>query len=467
MQFIYSLAPSFQDLLSSPGYAMLIIFIFLLIKFLKLTSFDAKPEVTIREKQLGSDKRRTRRKRSCSADETDGNFFTDNLDLIALFEQCPILEEVYTPPSIWGRNGHLQTATYGLLGHYLLKRTFDKRHFIRLHDGMTATFDVFEPIATHPIDVDLTLVLCPGIANSSESNYIRTCVHLLQEHGFRCAVLNHIGVLKDVPLTSDRIFSYGGSGEMEAMFRTLITIYPQTYFIGVGFSMGANVLTNCLAKLESRVSTRILLGISVCQGYSAINGSSSLMEWESGRRIYNYIITENMKVLLRRNFSMAVQPHVRSGLVNERHLWSATSLHWLDECYSRRVHGFSSLEDYYEQIACIQHIPYIQIPMVFVNALDDPLVPYRLWQPIRDLCESHPRHAFVLLKHGGHLGFLEGSSLNPRSITWLDRFILQLAEASSAQIASEIPISEKALAGSSSLTKYNMPPINLEPVVTC
>jgi hypothetical protein len=43
-----------------------------------------------------------------------------------------------------------------------------------------------------------------------------------------------------------------------------------------------------------------------------------LMDWEAGRRFYNYIITENVKRLLRRNYAMVVQPHVRTGLVNEQ-----------------------------------------------------------------------------------------------------------------------------------------------------
>lgn len=58
---------------------------------------------------------------------------------------------------------------------------------------------------------DLSLLICPGIANSSESLYICTCVHFAQEQGFRVAVLNHLGALKDVPLTAPRIFTYGQS----------------------------------------------------------------------------------------------------------------------------------------------------------------------------------------------------------------------------------------------------------------
>lgn len=56
---------------------------------------------------------------------------------------------------------------------------------------------------------DITVAICPGIANSSESVYIRTFVHYAQCHGYRCAVLNHIGALPSVQVTSSRIFTYG------------------------------------------------------------------------------------------------------------------------------------------------------------------------------------------------------------------------------------------------------------------
>lgn len=57
--------------------------------------------------------------------------------------------------------------------------------------------------------VECTLLICPGIANSSESIYIRTFVQYAQDAGFRVIVLNHLGALTDVPLTSPRIFTYG------------------------------------------------------------------------------------------------------------------------------------------------------------------------------------------------------------------------------------------------------------------
>lgn len=53
------------------------------------------------------------------------------------------------------------------------------------------------------------MVICPGIGNHSEKHYIRTFVDYAQKQGYRCAVLNHLGALPNIELTSPRMFTYG------------------------------------------------------------------------------------------------------------------------------------------------------------------------------------------------------------------------------------------------------------------
>lgn len=53
------------------------------------------------------------------------------------------------------------------------------------------------------------MVICPGIGNHSEKHYIRTFVDHAQKDGYRCAVLNHLGALPNIELTSPRMFTYG------------------------------------------------------------------------------------------------------------------------------------------------------------------------------------------------------------------------------------------------------------------
>lgn len=66
-----------------------------------------------------------------------------------------------------------------------------------------------------PVD-DVTMVICPGIANHSEKQYIRTFVDYAQKNGYRCAVLNHLGALPNIELTSPRMFTYGKPGAWPA-----------------------------------------------------------------------------------------------------------------------------------------------------------------------------------------------------------------------------------------------------------
>lgn len=61
---------------------------------------------------------------------------------------------------------------------------------------------------------DITMVICPGIGNHSEKNYIRTFVDHSQRQGYRCAVLNHLGALPNMDLTSPRMFTYGNEGNI-------------------------------------------------------------------------------------------------------------------------------------------------------------------------------------------------------------------------------------------------------------
>jgi hypothetical protein len=63
--------------------------------------------------------------------------------------------------------------------------------------------------------------------------------------------------------------------------------------------------------------------------------SAVLRSWESGRRIYEFIMTENMKAILRRNYDDVIKPYVEQGLIDERLVWSSTSFLALDEHYTR------------------------------------------------------------------------------------------------------------------------------------
>lgn len=100
-------------------------------------------------------------------------------------------------------------------------------------------------------------------------------------------------------------------------------------------------------------------------------------------------MTENMRAILRRWQKQLFPEEVKQKhKINEKAIWSAATLVELDEAYTRRISGYSSLDEFYRKSSCVSFWDSIKIPMVFVNSVDDPIVPPPLLDIVREAtCE--------------------------------------------------------------------------------
>uniref|UniRef100_A0A3B4B5Y1 AB hydrolase-1 domain-containing protein n=1 Tax=Periophthalmus magnuspinnatus TaxID=409849 RepID=A0A3B4B5Y1_9GOBI len=211
--------------------------------------------------------------------------------------KCAWLLCWYIPPLLWGKSGHLQTALYGKLGRVSSPHPCGVRKYLPMQDGATATFDLFEPLGDHQTGEDITMVICPGIGNHSEKHYIRTFVDHSQKEGYRCAVLNHLGALPNIELTSPRMFTYGCTWEFSAMVGYIKRAYPHTKLIVVGFSLGGNIVCKFLGESQTN-QEQVMCCVSVCQGYSALRAQETFLQWDHFRRFYNFLMADNMKKII-------------------------------------------------------------------------------------------------------------------------------------------------------------------------
>uniref|UniRef100_A0A672Z945 Abhydrolase domain containing 2 n=1 Tax=Sphaeramia orbicularis TaxID=375764 RepID=A0A672Z945_9TELE len=264
------------------------------------------------------------------------------------------------------------------------------RKYLPMQDGATATFDLFEPLGDHRTGDDITMVICPGIGNHSEKHYIRTFVDHAQKDGYRCAVLNHLGALPNIELTSPRMFTYGCTWEFAAMVGYIKRTYPHTQLIVVGFSLGGNIVCKFLG--ENRVNQeRVLCCVSVCQGYSALRAQETFLQWDQFRRFYNFLMADNMKkIILSHRHSLFSGSSVKVIDVDLSRLYTATSLMQIDEHIMRYVKKPVSLKEYYEKESCVN------VPLL-LNVL------FFFFFP----SAKKPNVIFALTLHGGHLGFFE------------------------------------------------------------
>ncbi|XP_017288386.2 monoacylglycerol lipase ABHD2 [Kryptolebias marmoratus] len=346
-----------------------------------------------------------------------------------LLKSCPMLTKEYVPPLLWGKSGHLQTVLYGKMGRVNTPTPCGLRKFLPMQDGATATFDLFEALGEHSTGDDITMVICPGIGNHSEHNYIRTFVDYSQRHGYRCAVLNHLGALPNVELTSPRMFTYGCTWEFGAMVGHIKQAFPQTLLVVVGFSLGGNIVCKFLGEKRSN-QERVLCCVSVCQGYSALSAQDTFLQWDQCRRLYNFALADKMKRLILSHRSSLLS--MTSSSIDDadlNRLYAATSLMQIDDSIMRKFHGYSTVREFYEKESCVHYIHNVSVPFLLVNSLDDPLVHQSLLDIPRRLAEKMPNVLFALTQHGGHMGFFEGDVLFPQPLTWMDKTIVEYTNA--------------------------------------
>jgi len=350
----------------------------------------------------------------------DANFFT------ALMKMAPLLEIPYTPTRLWGFSGHVQTIVHSVIGRFKCPWPIGERIHLTLADNSLLTYDLYQPLE-HKYEDDVTLAIVPGICNTSESVYIRTFVHYAQCHGYRCAVLNHIGALSSVPVTTSRVFTYGYTNDFHDMLRHLCERHPDTKVVIIGYSMGGNIVTKYMGEKEKEKVSNLIGGISICQGYDGIQGTKWLLNWQNFRRLYLYAMTEAVKGIILRHHKILLSEEAKTTYnLNEREIISAATLPELDDAYTRKVYGFQTVEELYKWSSCINYFEGISHPMIFINSKDDPLIPDTLLEPVRQFTTTHNKTAYIEMAHGGHLGFYEGGLLYPNPISWLDRSLVAM-----------------------------------------
>lgn len=307
--------------------------------------------------------------------------FLHSINNFSLFFSLPLS---YVPTRLWGFSGHVQTIVHSIVGRVKCPWPLGERIYLSLEDSSTLTYDLYRPVVEHAAEDDITLAICPGIGNTSESVYIRTFVHYAQCLGYRCAVLNHIGALPSVQVTACRVFTYGSTCDFEEMVENLGKRYPESSICLVGFSLGGNIVTKYMGDEMVHKPSSVIGGVSICQGYNAVKGTNYLLSWQNFRRFYLYVMTENMKGIIMRHKQtlLSEEAKLRHNL-NERQIFEAATLPELDEAYTRRVHNFESVNSLYKWSSSVNYLQTIDRPMVFINAKDDPIVPLDLLEPIK------------------------------------------------------------------------------------
>lgn len=316
----------------------------------------------------------------------------------------------FTPGTLIS-NPHLQTILPLVLSH--AKVDYVKEEFTFEDGDFTEIVWSEEHQSKTYSDV---VVLFHGLGGSAESTYIHEMMMHLKRMGHLCVLMQFRGCGSR---TNDTVRSYHAGETEDARFfiDTLKESFPQARLHAIGYSLGGNMLLKLVstytenAPLHSAVAVSTPLELEACTLY--LNKGIA--------KIYQHYLLRDLKSnLLQKAHKLDLVTTL--GLSTKR-IKAIKSIYEFDDIYTAPVHGFSDAHDYYTRNSSRQFLSGIKMPTLMIHAHDDPFMPSSVFPSSKELSESIQ---FELYKNGGHVGFIEGSLLQPRF--WLPKRIQSFIE---------------------------------------
>ena len=257
------------------------------------------------------------------------------------------------------------------------------------------------------------LVLMSGIAGGSYDKYLKHFMRRARASGFRTVVFNCRGCA-GTPLTTPQFYSASYTGDIRHVVDELHRRFPNAPLLALGWSLGANILTNFLGEEGSRA--KLTAAAALCNPFD-LKACDKALESGFFGTIYSRAMAKNMRKLF------APHENLFGGLpkYNPKLVRNAKTVRDFDEAVTAVTFGFPSVDAYYEYSGSKNKIQDVAIPLIAVNALDDPIAVASAIP--REKIEQNPNVVLIETQTGGHLGWEAGDEA-PFGAPWTDALVL-------------------------------------------
>lgn len=264
----------------------------------------------------------------------------------------------------------------------------------------TAFFDdkTFSEIGSD--DTRPMLIALHGLSGGSHEVYLRHAIAPLVTEGgnWDVCVLNARGCANS-KLTSAVLFNAMATWDVRQVISWARATYPNRPLFAVGFSLGANILTNYVG--EEGAECPLKGAIAVSNPFNLEVSNKGLQRTLLGKQVYSRVMGTNMKKL--------IEDHKDEILkytnLDYEEIQSTTYLYEFDRAVHTRTWGWPTENAYYRDASSSDAIMGIRIPFLAISALDDPIaleeaVPFGEFQ-------QNPYTVLCTTSLGGHLSWFE------------------------------------------------------------
>lgn len=280
-------------------------------------------------------------------------------------------------------------------------------------DGDFVDVDWLQASGAAPASDRPLLVLFHGLEGSSRSHYAEAFADVARERGLAYAVPHFRGCSGELNL-APRAYHSGDHEEIGWILARLRERHPGP-LLAVGVSLGGNALLRWSGEAGPQAARWVDAAASVCSPLDLAAGARAIGHGFN-RIVYTRMFLRSMKP------KALAKLRQHPGLFDGARLAAARDLFQFDDVFTAPLHGFRDARDYYERASAKPHLHRIRIPVLALNAMNDPFVPQA------SLPRAHEVGPHVTLwqpAHGGHVGFAHGRwpghvrSMPEQVVAWL------------------------------------------------
>lgn len=245
------------------------------------------------------------------------------------------------------------------------------------------------------------LVLLHGLEGSLRSHYIHGLLEQASGRGWRAVVLIFRSC-GGTPNRARRFYHSGETTDLDFTIGHLSSSYPEAPLILAGVSLGGNVLLKYLGELGSSVSPRVRAAAAVSVPYDLARSADHIDKGFAKVYQRRFIRSLQSKAIAKLDRFPDLAPRER--------IQSIRSMRDFDNSLTAPLHGFRDADDYYSKSSALKWIHHIRVDTLLLSAVDDPFLPSQVLDDVRSVAKENPFLNLEFVPHGGHVGFVGGSS---------------------------------------------------------
>jgi predicted alpha/beta-fold hydrolase len=306
------------------------------------------------------------------------------------------------------RSAHLLTISANYWNRVLDISRFPVRTILHeTEPGVRVLVQVQDP----RVDSGRHLVIVHGLEGSGESGYARSLAQKALEND----VVVHRFHMRSCGGTEAHsgavLYHSGQTGDLLAVLRQIRRGSPHARIHLAGFSLGGNVVLKLAGELKADAPDLIdsVTAVSVPIDLAACARRLRAPE----NRLYANRFLKRLKNRVR------TKEKLHPGIFRMDLLDRVRTIEEFDDAFTAPCFGFGTAANYYATQSACGFLDHIRVPTLVVQAMDDPLVPFSIFD--HPAFRTNPDLRLLAVEHGGHLGFL--ASRRPRF--WLDRVIIE------------------------------------------